>query len=215
MTSVGLEHAETCSKPSSLVKSKGFRLVVSKLDGGIVEYRVARDSNGVTKAREGGFGVAIAFLTQCAWDRLNGDWSWTMTRSFFVVISLLFLYFRSTEVQHESILVFPSIGIQLETHRGLILFGYRVLITGVSREFLPVPAVSDVIINEGLCGWNVRRYLAVLSEGESRLRVVFEALDPPFPILKEVYHGLRETLFDEWDDGDERETTYSADHGRR
>ncbi|QRW21790.1 SEH-associated protein 4 [Rhizoctonia solani] len=58
----------------------------------------------------------------------------------------------------------------------------------------------DIVINEGLCGWNVRRYLAVLSAGESRLHVVFQNIDPPFPVLKEVYHGLRETLFDEWDE---------------
>ena len=75
----------------------------------------------------------------------------------------------------ESILAFPSIGIQLETHRGLSIFGHSVLSIGVSRDFLPIPAVSDIIINEGLCGWNVCRYLAVLSAGESQLKVVFQA----------------------------------------
>ncbi|EUC66943.1 GPI-GlcNAc transferase complex, PIG-H component [Rhizoctonia solani AG-3 Rhs1AP] len=211
MTSNGLENAEPCSDSKLLVISKGFELTVLKFDSGIVEYRVGRHSSRIAKGREGGFGVAIALLVQCAWDRLNGEWTWGTTRGVFLVISFLFLYMRFTEVQHESILALPSIGLQLETHRGLRLFGHHVLSTGVSREFLPIAAVSDVIINEGLCGWNIRRYLAVLSAGESRLRVVFQALDPPFPILKEVYHGIRETLFEEWDDGDEREVVPSAD----
>ncbi|KAL5631173.1 hypothetical protein ACGC1H_006869 [Rhizoctonia solani] len=214
MTSIGLENAELCSDSRLLVASKGFQLTVVKFAGGIVEYRVGRHSSGIAKGREGGFGIAIALLVQCAWDRLNGEWSWVTTRSVFLVISFLLLYLRFTEVQYESILALPSIGLQLETHRGLSLFGHHVLSTGESREFLPISAVSDVIIHEGLCGWNVRRYLAVLSAGESRLRVVFQALDPPFPILKEVYHGIRETLFEEWDDDDERKVVHSVDDNR-
>ncbi|KAJ1304892.1 hypothetical protein OPQ81_006026 [Rhizoctonia solani] len=200
MTSVGLENATISSEASLLQKFNGFQLVILKLGSGVVEYRVRRDLNGGARGREGGLGIAIAFVAQCVWDRLNGGWSWAITRTFFLIISLLFVYLRFVEVQYESVLAFPSVGIQLETHRGLSLFGQSVLSTGVSRQFLPITAVSDIIINEGLCGWNVRRYLAVLSAGESRLQVIFQTLDPPFPILKEVYHGLRETLFDEWDE---------------
>ncbi|KDN45514.1 hypothetical protein RSAG8_04838, partial [Rhizoctonia solani AG-8 WAC10335] len=147
MTSVGLENAGPCSKANSLVNSKDFQLTVLKLDGGIVGYRVGRNSNGVTKGREGVFGLAIAFLVQCAWDRLNDGWSWTTAQGGFLVISLLVLYTRFTEVQHESILAFPSIGIQLEAHRGLSLFGNNVLSTGVSRGVHPHPCGPHCINN--------------------------------------------------------------------
>ncbi|KAH7339924.1 hypothetical protein B0J17DRAFT_657331 [Rhizoctonia solani] len=208
MTPVRLENPKRRS--GDFLNSKGFQLEVLKLDSGAVEYRVRRHSNGIGKGREGGLGVAIAFLAQCVWGGFNDDWSWTTVRWTIVIISLLFLYLRFTEVQHESVLAFPSIGIQLETHRGLSIFGRSVLSTGISRYFLPLHAISDIIINEGLCGWNVRRYLAILSTGESRLEIVFQTLDPPFPILKEVYHGLREALFDEWDESDRQEGTHLA-----
>ncbi|KAH9966606.1 GPI-GlcNAc transferase complex, PIG-H component, conserved domain-containing protein, partial [Russula dissimulans] len=72
----------------------------------------------------------------------------------------------------ESVLVLPPYGIQLETHRGL-----PSLPLFVSRRFIPLTEVRDVLINEGLRRWDVRYYLAVLyspCRGEERLEVAYE-----------------------------------------
>ena len=72
----------------------------------------------------------------------------------------------------ESVLVLPSYGIQLETHRGLPSLPFF-----VSRRFIPLTDGQDVLINEGLRRWDVRYYLAVLyspRQGEQRLAVAYE-----------------------------------------
>lgn len=72
----------------------------------------------------------------------------------------------------ESVLVLPPYGVQLETHRGL-----PSLPLFVSRRFIPLTEVQDVLINEGLRRWDVRYYLAVLyspRQGEQRLVVAYE-----------------------------------------
>jgi phosphatidylinositol N-acetylglucosaminyltransferase subunit H len=72
----------------------------------------------------------------------------------------------------ESVLVLPPYGIQLETHRGLPSLPFF-----VSRRFIPLTEVQDVLINEGLRRWDVRYYLAVLyspRQGEQRLDVAYE-----------------------------------------
>jgi phosphatidylinositol glycan class H protein len=72
----------------------------------------------------------------------------------------------------ESVLVLPPYGIQLETHRGLPSLPFF-----VSRRFIPLTEVQDVLINEGLRRWDVRYYLAVLCsprQGEQHLEVAYE-----------------------------------------
>ena len=68
-------------------------------------------------------------------------------------------------------IVLPSKDIELEVHRGL---GGRSIF--VKRWVIPASTVSAVIINEGLYGWNVRYYLAILTKtGETQsLHVLFE-----------------------------------------
>jgi len=104
----------------------------------------------------------------------------------------LLVYRKITQVLWESILVLPPYGIQLETHRGL-----PSLPLFVSRRFIPLTEVQDVLINEGLRRWDVRYYLAVLyspRQGEQRLEVAYENMLPRFPVLIEVYHGVHECL---------------------
>jgi phosphatidylinositol glycan class H protein len=75
----------------------------------------------------------------------------------------------------ESVLVLPSYGIQLESHRGL-----PSLPLFVSRRFIPLAEVRDVLINEGLRRWDVRYYLAILyspRRGEQRLEVAYQVCD--------------------------------------
>lgn len=76
----------------------------------------------------------------------------------------------------ESILVLPSLGLQLETHRGLPnipLF--------VSKRFIPLMYLQDFVINEGLRGWNVRYYLTAIQnsdDGKKSLEVAYEVRRP-------------------------------------
>ncbi len=110
----------------------------------------------------------------------------------------------------ESVLVLPPYGVQLETHRGL-----PSLPLFVSRRFIPLTEVQEVLINEGLRRWDLRYYLAVLyspRQGEQRLAVAYEVesilfiylpdarsllcqnILPRFPVLNRVYHGIHECL---------------------
>ena len=112
----------------------------------------------------------------------------------------------------ESVVILPSLGIQLETHRGL---AGRSLF--VARKFIPWSSLEDFLINEGLRGWNVRYYLVAINrtpQGALQLEVAFEVgrkfvfivsmlifstqnLLPRFPVLLEVYHGVQEALQNE------------------
>jgi len=69
----------------------------------------------------------------------------------------------------------------------------------VERRMIPASQISAVIINEGLYGWNVRYYLAVLTKvNETQsIHVLYENQLPRMPILRDVYHNLQELLFDD------------------
>ena len=72
----------------------------------------------------------------------------------------------------ESVVILPSLGIQLETHRG---FAGRSL--SVSRKLVPWSSLEDFLINEGLYGWNVRYYCVAMNRtphGSLQLEVAFE-----------------------------------------
>ena len=69
-------------------------------------------------------------------------------------------------------MVLHSLGLQLETQTGL----YSVPLY-TSRRFIPLATLQDFIINEGLRGWSVRYYLAVITEsqnGDITIDVPFE-----------------------------------------
>ena len=72
----------------------------------------------------------------------------------------------------ESLLVFPTLGLQLETHLGHPLL--PTLFT--THHFIPLSALEDVVTHEGFRRWNVRFYLAVLRRvsGRVEVRVAFE-----------------------------------------
>jgi len=102
------------------------------------------------------------------------------------------MYRKCTAVLWESVIVFPPHGIQLETHRGPP--SYPIF---VSRKFIPTVFLRDIIINEGLRRWNVRYYLAFMeasSDDMISLAVAYENILPRFPILLEVYRGVKEAL---------------------
>ncbi|KAF7322885.1 hypothetical protein HMN09_00067900 [Mycena chlorophos] len=124
--------------------------------------------------------------------------------SFFAIL----VYSKCNQVLWESVIVFHSVGIQLETHRGLPWFPPL----RVERQFLPWSALQDFVIHEGLQGWNVRYYLAAIATSPSdavQIHVAFEAsghfvhtlfltvrqnLLPHFPILLVVYRSVQYAL---------------------
>lgn len=74
-------------------------------------------------------------------------------------------------------IVLPSKDLQLEVHRGLL--GRPMF---VERRVIPASTISAVIINEGLYGWNVRYYLAVLTKVDETqsLHILYEVkVSPP------------------------------------
>lgn len=89
-----------------------------------------------------------------------------------------------------------------------------------TKAFIPLEDISTVVINEGLTKWSVRYYLSVIRKNGAGVAVAFDvsgnfptslnsdtsltstslqAVSPRHPVLQEVYHGIRESLFDEWD----------------
>jgi phosphatidylinositol glycan class H protein len=84
----------------------------------------------------------------------------------------------------ESIVILPPHGIQLETHRG---FSNQWSIHS-SKRFIPSARLADVVINEGIKGWNVLYYLVAVEMDASRdssLEVAYEVSS--FCTLKTVF----------------------------
>ncbi|KAL7421041.1 hypothetical protein Q5752_003925 [Cryptotrichosporon argae] len=121
-------------------------------------------------------------------------------------------------VLYESATAMPSLGLQLSTTRGLSLplhpllplalplalpllahehGGARLLVSlRTTSRFVPLAQIRGVVINEALTRWRVGYYLAVVAEGE--IIVVFDHIRPKLAVLREVYHGLHEALFDDY-----------------
>ncbi|KAG1754507.1 hypothetical protein EDB19DRAFT_1892490 [Suillus lakei] len=152
------------------------------------EYRVencrlARDGSGnvVRGATSWGWiDLCLPVVISFIWPKFRGS---TMLCAFAVLVVGFTVYCRCAQVLHESVLVFPAYGIQLETHRGYPLL--KPLF--VSRRFIHASLLEDFIINEGLRRWNVRYYLACSNSIQNIL--------PHFPVLLEVYQGVQELMF--------------------
>ncbi|KIY74356.1 hypothetical protein CYLTODRAFT_3141 [Cylindrobasidium torrendii FP15055 ss-10] len=128
-----------------------------------------------------------------------------------LVLAIALLWRQQNSLISESLFIVPGHGIQLEQQRGPRTF------RRTTRRFVPLSRLRDVVINEGLSGWNVRYYLAVVTEdqtGATRLEVVFEvrvgqlwcalgshsrkSFLPRFPILHKVYNEVHDILEDDW-----------------
>ncbi|XP_006458221.1 hypothetical protein AGABI2DRAFT_115231 [Agaricus bisporus var. bisporus H97] len=168
---------------------------------GYREYRVenfyvARNGSGRIIQKATGLSWCCAlFPVLFSLTRAFGFW-WL---AFSIFAATLWLYMKCTQVVAETVLVIPPHGIQLETHRGLPRWPLA-----ISRRFISLTNLRDVIINEALYGWNVRYYLAAVKEHPSTgfsLDVIFESILPRMPILSEVYHGIHEMLMNGHEDG--------------
>ncbi|KAH9901104.1 hypothetical protein C8Q73DRAFT_676765, partial [Cubamyces lactineus] len=108
---------------------------------------------------------------------------------------LVYIHHRTTQVLWESVVIIPSLGLQLETHRG-----FAGISLSASQRFVPWSSLEDFLINEGIRGWNIRYYLVAISrtqQGALKLDVAFENILPKFPVLLEVYHGVQDALRNE------------------
>ena len=77
--------------------------------------------------------------------------------------------------------------------------------------FVPLSSIGDVVINEGVHGWRIIYYLAILiwspAQGgapgrptEVKVAVAFPELLPRLAEVTKVWQGVRATLFDELED---------------
>ncbi|KAI0327170.1 hypothetical protein GY45DRAFT_1309203 [Cubamyces sp. BRFM 1775] len=108
------------------------------------------------------------------------------------LVLLAYIHHRTTQLLWESVVIIPSLGLQLETHRG-----FAGISLSASQRFVPWSSLEDFLINEGIRGWNIRYYLVVISRTQQaalKLDVAFENILPKFPILLEVYHGVQDAL---------------------
>ncbi|KAF9053555.1 hypothetical protein BDZ89DRAFT_284236 [Hymenopellis radicata] len=128
----------------------------------------------------------ILFMVGLILANQHSSWKWWLALSF-----LMILFLSQASGRSESIIVFPGHGIQLETRNGFEKM------SATTRRFIPLTVIRDVIINEGLYGWNVRYYLAVMTEdplGHQEIHVAFANVLPRFPVLLEVYNGIHDIL---------------------
>ncbi|KDR81503.1 hypothetical protein GALMADRAFT_276285 [Galerina marginata CBS 339.88] len=96
------------------------------------------------------------------------------------------------KVSYESVVLLPPHGIQLETHRDFS--GVRTC----TKRFIPKANLRGAFINEGLKGWNVIYYLAVVKRSNLRgadfgLELVYENILPSHAILLRTFEAILET----------------------
>jgi len=109
-----------------------------------------------------------------------------------LVFTLIHLWLKYNQVLYESIIVIPPHGIQLETHRG-----YPGLHVFITRRFIRFNGFQDVVIHEGLKGWDVRFFIAVInisSSGNIILDIAYRNLHPQQNVLLYVYRSMHNHL---------------------
>ncbi|KAJ3812360.1 hypothetical protein F5876DRAFT_37639 [Lentinula aff. lateritia] len=157
------------------------------------EYRVenwhlARDGSGSVIRHASPWSwkhSIIPLIISISWPKAG-----SFTRALILLATIFFVWTHCTQVIHESVIVLPEHGIQLETHKGL-----PPLTLFITRRFVPYTILRDVVINEGIKRWDIRYYLVALKEGTTGsvgLEVCFPNILPHFPILLQVYRDLRE-----------------------
>lgn len=157
----------------------------------VEHWRLARDGSGRVIGAASSLTWVDAVLVAC----LSVVWLKVANIRFVPIIGavLIYVWWKCSQVLSESIVLLPSLGVQLETHWGSPSFP-RPLFT--SRRFIPLSALQDVIINEGLRRWDVRYYLAfVIGEGSDvSLEVAYENLLPYHNVLLYTYRCLQSRI---------------------
>ncbi|CAL1704945.1 unnamed protein product [Somion occarium] len=158
----------------------------------VENWRLARDgSRGIIKAAKWSwFDTLLPVVLAVVWPQISSS---RVAVCLCAALTALYVYSKCTTVLWESVIAIPSLGVQLETHRGL-----PGLPLFCSRYFIPLAFLQDFIINEGLRRWNVRYYLAAIKkqDQEISLHIAYENILPYFAVLLEVYHGVHEVMFE-------------------
>ncbi|KAF9053203.1 hypothetical protein BJ165DRAFT_846828 [Panaeolus papilionaceus] len=151
--------------------------------GSCQEYRVINHSRRKWLPAIVILGLVLLF----AWKRISPTTRYTL--SALLVLSLYKLVLL--EILLESILVLPPHGLQIEKHRGFHLSWPL----SVERKFIPSTQFDDLIINEGLDGWNVIYQLTIVQKAKDgyKLLLPFSHISPKLDILLEVLHGIQDT----------------------
>jgi len=167
---------------------------------GFCEYRVenrhlARDGSGrVINAVKSWtwFDSILPLALSFVWLRVQDN---TLALLAIVLVTAFLIWSRCNQVLYESVMLFPPHGIQIESYRGFPSLEPFF----VSRNFIPLDALEDFVIHEGLHRFNVRFFIAALKRSESSnelsIHVAFENILPYFPVLLEVYRGVQRVIF--------------------
>ncbi|WRT69292.1 uncharacterized protein IL334_006276 [Kwoniella shivajii] len=187
-----------------------------------VEYRVYnyKQLDGGRIIRGDGWNLLTILvfigLTWTAWSRAqwNGAlaWQWseqTVTAFLWIISPVIFLKHKCNAVLYETVIPLPSLGIQLSVTKGVSIpsllcpftSSRRCLIPlSTSYTFIPLSDISTVILNQALTRFTVRYYLGIVKKRGEGIVLAFHATRPGFQVLKEIYHGVRELMFGEFDD---------------
>ncbi|KIO04160.1 hypothetical protein M404DRAFT_998944 [Pisolithus tinctorius Marx 270] len=160
----------------------------------VENWRLARDGSG--RIIRGAVAwswldLCLPLFTSLLWPRLQGN---STALALVGAVLSIFAWSRCSQVLYESVLVFPTLGIQLETHRGHPWLGSL----SVSRQFIHVSCLEDFVIHEGLRRWNVRYFLAAIKRSSNSpvsFCVAFENILPYFPALLQVYSRVQNSMF--------------------
>ncbi|KAI6008069.1 hypothetical protein EDC04DRAFT_3123178 [Pisolithus marmoratus] len=169
----------------------------------VENWRLARDGSG--RIIRGA--VAWTWLNLCLplfvsffWPKLRGN---NAGLALIGIVLSVFVWSRCSQTLYESVLVFPTLGIQLETHIGHPSLGPLF----VSRRFIHASCLEDFVIHEGIRRWNVRYFLAAIkrsNNGSISFHVAFENILPYFPVLLQVYTRVQNSMFP-WEPRDSME----------
>lgn len=162
----------------------------------VENWRLARDGSGRivrgTSIWEW-WDVVVFLALSLIWEKLRGGF---LAHLVIACTTLALARYRCSQVLHESVLIFPLRGIQLESHRGLP----SLCTFYVTKDFVPLASLDNFIIYEGLRRWDIRYYLAAMkrsSSGSMTLHVAFRNILPYLPVLVEVYNRVQTKITSE------------------
>lgn len=126
-----------------------------------------------------------------------------LIRSYVALTCLLALWagLKRRTRRRESLLVIQAFGAQLSSQMVLELHVWRdktllIPVSGRSILFIPMPSIQEILLLEGIQGWSVIWYLAIIQKDTigSKIHVIFKKSLPRLHILRQVWQGSRYVL---------------------
>lgn len=174
----------------------------------VYNYKLRKDGTNLLRF---GYGYSYADVVAIIgfyllWIRFQSSWATGLG-------VIVFIYTKVTQLLCESIIVLPNLGIQVQSTRGIsIPFSKQTWWLSTSKTFIPLDEMHDVLINEGPLHWDWYYYLAIVRRTPPRpfknadspsnltIAVAFEQTLPALDVVREIYHGVQDTLFDDYAD---------------